>query len=296
MDSKLSPHYFYTEDGTRIFYKCNFDTAGTPPDSPVWVFNYGLVCNMAHWEHQLNHFAQQGVPILIHDYRAHYNSSGQCDIASCTFANIYQDLQQLLSSLGVKKVMMLGHSMGVNITLEYAFRHPDQLVGVVLISGSVFPPQDIMFDSNIIDLVEPYISWVATNFNRPYEHFWSKLFMLPFARSIVHSGGFNTEQVPQEFVHTYLKKLGQLPHQIFWKHLEEMRNHDIINHLESIKTPALIMGGDRDKIIPNYLQQILSKYLVNSQLYIIKDGSHVPQVDFPDTVNQRIDRFAQSLV
>ncbi|MBT7670529.1 MAG: hypothetical protein HN623_13155, partial [Bdellovibrionales bacterium] len=60
MDSKLSPHYFYTEDGTRIFYKCNFDTAGTPPDSPVWVFNYGLVCNMAHWEHQLNHFAQQG--------------------------------------------------------------------------------------------------------------------------------------------------------------------------------------------------------------------------------------------
>ena len=70
-----------------------------------------------------------------------------------------------------------------------------------------------------------------------------------------------------------------------------MHDHDIINELETIKTPTLVIGGDKDKIIPNYLQQILTKNLPNSKLYIVKDGSHVPQADFPDLINLRIHQF-----
>lgn len=75
-----------------------------------------------------------------------------------------------------------------------------------------------------------------------------------------------------------------------------MHDHDVINHLESIKTPTLVIGGDKDKIIPNYLQQILTKYLPKSQLYIVKDGSHVPQADFPHMINHRIKQFIKKCV
>ena len=57
-----------------------------------------------------------------------------------------------------------------------------------------------------------------------------------------------------------------------------------------------VIGGDKDKVIPNYLQEILQTRLRNSKLYIVKNGSHVPQVDFPKNINERINLFIQSLI
>ena len=96
-----------------------------------------------------------------------------------------------------------------------------------------------------------------------------------------------------EFVQLYMKKISELPENLFFHLLKIMHDHDVINHLESIATPTLIIGGDKDKIIPNYLQQILHRHLPVSQLYIVKDGSHVPQADFPDMINHRINQFTK---
>ena len=71
----------------------------------------------------------------------------------------------------------------------------------------------------------------------------------------------------------------------------EMQNHAIINVLERIKSKTLIIGGDRDNIIPNYLQFIFKKFIKDSEIYILNEGSHVPQADFPDKVNERIKLF-----
>jgi pimeloyl-ACP methyl ester carboxylesterase len=115
--------------------------------------------------------------------------------------------------------------------------------------------------------------------------------MNPLAIFLVFDGGFNTKTTTQDFVELYMKKISELPKELFFHLLEEMKNHDIISYLETIKNPTLIVGGDKDKVIPNYLQQILHKKIENSELYIVKDGSHVPQVDFPEIINKRINRF-----
>src|SRR5690606_18775775 len=99
--------------------------------------------------------------VLIHDYRAHFNSAGGHDLASVTFANIAEDLKEMLDDLGAKQTLHLGHSMGVNVTLEFARRYPKGMLGMVLISGTVIPPTDIMFDSNFFDLALPYIELVS---------------------------------------------------------------------------------------------------------------------------------------
>jgi pimeloyl-ACP methyl ester carboxylesterase len=94
-----------------------------------------------------------------------------------------------------------------------------------------------------------------------------------------------------DFIQHYMKKISELPEDLFLHLLQIMHDHDVIGHLEEIKNPTLIIGGDKDKIIPNYLQRIFTQTLPNSELYIVKDGSHVPQADFPDLINSRIQRF-----
>lgn len=289
------PNYFYTNDGIRLFYNTNFNPAHINHDKPVIVFIYGLLCSNHHFKYQIPFFEEQGYQILLHDYRFHYSSSMDGDIESCNFPNITRDLHELLASLGIKKTLFFGHSMGVNICLEHARRYPEDVSAQVLVSGTVVPPQDIMFDSNIVDLAAPYLESFTKKYPELFKQVWKHSFKNPLAQYAVLDGGFNTKKVEIEFVQLYMKKISELPENLFFHLLKIMREHDVINHLESINTPTLVIGGDKDKIIPNYVQQILVKNLPESQLYIVKDGSHVPQADFPDLINLRINQFFKKI-
>jgi len=264
-------------------------------DSPLLVFNYGLVCNNAHWQEQLPFFESKGHAILIHDYRLHFESALDAPIESLTFENMAKDLQSILKELGHPKSIMFGHSMGVNVTLEYAKQFPDEVLGMILISGTVVPPHDIMFDTNVMELATPTIKWVTRKFPNIFGEIWKSQYKNPLIKDLIHRGGFNTNTVPKEFVEHYLKKIGELHPEVFHQLFSEMKKHNIIGQLETLQMPSLIMGGDKDKVIPNYLQEILHSRLKNSKLYIVKDGSHVPQVDFPSNINQRIDLFLEGL-
>lgn len=295
MFKKNYPNYFYTSDGTRLFYNTNFSVENLSHEKPVIVFIYGLLCSNNHFKYQIPFFEELGFQILLHDYRFHFSSSQEGDIETCTFPNITKDLHELLGHLGVKKTLFLGHSMGVNICLEHARRYPEDVTAQVLISGTVVPPQDIMFDSNVVDITLPYIESFTKKFPDLYKNFWKHSYKNPIAQYAIFDGGFNKKQVEMEFIQLYMKKISELPENLFFHLLKLMHDHDVINHLESINTPTLVIGGDKDKIIPNYLQLILTRNLPNSQLYIVKDGSHVPQADFPELINKRILQFLKKI-
>ena len=295
MFKKNHPNYFYTSDGVRIFHNTNFAIDKIDRAKPVLVLIYGLLCSNNHFKFQIPFFEEYGYQILIHDYRFHYSSSQEGDIETCNFPNITKDLHELLAELNIKNSIFIGHSMGVNICLEHARRYPEDMLGQILISGTVVPPQDIMFDSNMVDLLAPHLQVFTEKYPALFKNFWRHSFKNPIAQYMIFDGGFNKKQVEMEFIQLYMKKISELPETLFFHLLKIMHDHDVINHLESINTPTLVIGGDKDKIIPNYLQRILTTHLPKSELYIVKDGSHVPQADFPDLINQRLLRFVSKI-
>jgi pimeloyl-ACP methyl ester carboxylesterase len=285
------PNYFYTSDGTRLFYNTNFKVESVDKNKPVIVFIYGLLCSNFHFKFQIPFFEKLGYQILLHDYRYHFTTSSEGELEGCTFENISRDLHELLQSLNISKGIFIGHSMGVNICLEHAWRYPTEVASLVLISGAVVPPQDVMFDSNIVDLVSPIIQQFTVKYPNIFKKFWKTSYMNPLIQYIIFDGGFNKKKVDMEFIQHYMKKISELPEELFFHLLKIMHDHDVIGHLEEITQPTLIIGGDKDKIIPNYLQRIFTQTLPQSELYIVKDGSHVPQADFPELINDRIQRF-----
>jgi pimeloyl-ACP methyl ester carboxylesterase len=285
------PNYFYSTDGTRVFYNTNFPIEKLDSQKPVLVFIYGLLCSNFHFKFQIPYFEKLGYQILIHDYRYHFTSSSNGNLSECTFENISRDLYELLNSLKITQGIFIGHSMGVNICLEHARRYPQQVASQILISGTVVPPQDVMFDSNIVDIISPALKKFTKNFPKVFSSIWKTSYMNPVIQYMIFDGGFNKKQVDMDFIQHYMKKISELPEDLFLHLLQIMHDHDVIGHLEEIKNPTLIIGGDKDKIIPNYLQRIFTQTLPNSELYIVKDGSHVPQADFPDLINSRIQRF-----
>ena len=56
-------------------------------------------------------------------------------------------LHEMLNSLGIEKVTMVGHSMGGYVSLAFCARYPEQLEGLVLLSSSPNPDTDLKKDN-----------------------------------------------------------------------------------------------------------------------------------------------------
>lgn len=284
-------NFFKTSDNEQIFFVKNFTKIDLK--KPILVFNYGLVCSNHHWKFQTAYFDRKGYQVLIHDYRGHFQSTGAQNIKKITFPQMAQDVADLCAFLGIPKAIMLGHSMGVNICLQLAKDFPDLVSGMVLISGTFINVKDIMFDTNLMEFIAPIASLGLEKYPEIFKKIWSTGGMNPLIREIIHTTGFNRSKVSKEFIEIYLNRVGQLGAEVFFQLFNEMTRQNVAGSLEQMNMPSLVMGGLKDNVIPNHLQRTLATLLPHSETYFMKSGSHVPQADFPDMVNERIELFIQ---
>ncbi len=282
-------NFYRTPDFEQLFFSKNFTEVDHT--RPVLVFNYGLVCSNHHWRYQLSYFEEKGHQILIHDYRGHFRSSGSHDVAKITFTQIAQDTAGLCSYLGIKKAHFLGHSMGVNICLQIAKETPELVSSMILISGTFMPVKDIMFDTNLMDFVTPVLETFKSKYPEILKKIWTSSGVNPLVKGIIHATGFNKNKVSKEFIEIYLNRVGQLGPDVFFQLFTEMTKQNIVSSLDRMNVPALVIGGHNDNVIPNHLQRSLAGLLPRAESYYLYAGSHVPQVDYPELVNERIDLF-----
>ncbi len=282
-------NFFQTDDNEQIFYLKNFSSHDA--SKPTLVFNYGLVCSNHHWKYQVEYFDELGFQILLHDYRGHFQSSGAQNIKKLTFQQMAKDIKGICDFLEIKKAFMLGHSMGVNITLQIAKDYPELVQGMVLISGTFMAVNDVMFDSNVMEFITPFCISGLEKYPDIFKAIWTSTGMNPLVKNIIHSTGFNKAMVSKEFIEIYINRLGQLGPEVFFQLFSEMMKINISSNLDRMQIPSLVIGGLKDNVIPNHLQRTLANLLPQSQSYFLPTGSHVPQADFPELINKRIELF-----
>lgn len=282
-------NFYRTPDFEQLFFSRNF----REPDhsKPILVFNYGLVCSNHHWRYQLSYFENLGYQILIHDYRGHFQSSGNQDVSKITFPQIAADTAGLCAYLGIKKAFFLGHSMGVNVSLQIAKDTPELVSGMVLISGTFLSVKDIMFDSNLMEFVTPLLETFKKKYPSVLQKIWTSSGVNPLVKGIIHSTGFNKEKVSKEFIEIYLNRVGQLGLDVFFQLFQEMTKQNIVSSLERMTMPTLVIGGQKDNVIPNHLQRTLAGLIPKAESYYLYAGSHVPQADYPELINERVELF-----
>jgi non-heme chloroperoxidase len=287
-------NFFKTSDNEQIFYIKNFTQID--PKKPILVFNYGLVCSNHHWKFQTDFFDNKGYQILVHDYRGHFQSTGAHDVKKITFSQMAKDVADMCDFLGIPKAILLGHSMGVNICLQMAKDFPNLVSGMVLISGTFINVKDVMFDTNLMEFIAPIASLGLEKYPAIFKKVWASGGMNPVVREIIHSTGFNRGKVSKEFIEIYLNRVGQLGADVFFQLFNEMTKQNITGSLERMLMPTLVIRGYHDNVIPNHLQRTLGSLLPNCETYFLKNGSHVPQADYPEMVNERIELFIQQTV
>ena len=70
-----------------------------------------------------------------------------------------------------------------------------------------------------------------------------------------------------------------------------MQEHTAEDSVKKINIPTLIVGGEEDTFTPVWLSKKMHHLIPNSELFIVKKGSHVALVEQPELINLRMEKF-----
>ena len=116
------PDYVASADGVRIAYEVH--GAG----SPSLVFVHGWSCNRTYWSGQLGEFAKRNTVVAI-DLAGHGDSG--IDRKNWTIPAYGADVAAVVKKLNLKKVVLIGHSMGGDVIAEAALLLPGRVAGLI---------------------------------------------------------------------------------------------------------------------------------------------------------------------
>jgi len=279
--------YFNSFDGTQLFY--SIEGEGKP-----LVFCYGLVCSSLHWTYQIEHFRRSHQSVWF-DYRGHNNSETPKDLTSLNLGAMARDLGLLLDELKLDEVVLLGHSMGVNVVLELYRQQPHRVKAMVLANGTPRRPLETLMKSNVAQGGLKFLRKAYDFSPELVQSFWKLQKNNPLARTLISIGGFNPHLTPPEDVELYLSQIADMDPRVFLHVLENYDNIDMTAWLHTIDKPTLIIAGENDMVTPVAQQELMHQLIAGSKLEIIRHGSHCPQMDLPELVSLKIENFLREL-
>jgi pimeloyl-ACP methyl ester carboxylesterase len=111
-------------DGIALAYEVHGE------GSPALMFVHGWSCDRTYWRHQLGHFAQRHRVGAL-DLAGHGESgTGR---RGWTMRSFGSDVAAVVDQLNLKDVVLIGHSMGVDVVVEAALQLRSRVSGLVLV-------------------------------------------------------------------------------------------------------------------------------------------------------------------
>jgi pimeloyl-ACP methyl ester carboxylesterase len=99
------------------------------------VLLHGLASNARIWDGVAYRLAGAGLRVVALDLRGHGDSEQPA--GGYDFAQVARDLRAALAALGLDRPVLVGHSWGANVALQYAADRPGALAGLALVDGAL---------------------------------------------------------------------------------------------------------------------------------------------------------------
>ena len=252
------------KDSQNTFYILDKKT-----DVPI-VFIHGVGLNHKIWEPQINVFENT---FLAYDILGHGKTP--LDKENLSFDDFSNQLINLIDELNIRRIHLVGFSIGSLIARNFASKYSDRLESLILLC-SIFrrteKQQQIVKDR--FELAKKSKSLSKQALKRWF-----------------------TDEYLEKNPNTYNKIssiLEQNSMENFLKIYELFVNHKDDEQLEKIKTKTLIMTGERDIGSTPEMSINLSKVINNSNVKIISKGKHLCSIECADDVNMAIKKHIQN--
>lgn len=237
------------------------------------VFIHGWAASHRFWKYQIPHF-KRNYQVVTYDLRGH----GESDKPSkgYTVNEQTQDLELLLEGLNIENPVLVGHSLGGMIALEYALKAPNNLRALVIVGASAHPVA-----SRRRSFQFTLLSWlIRISRNRASKYTQKEIFAPNVDPELVD--WVNTESL-------------RTPTHVILQILKSVKKFDVMNRLQEIKVPTVLVKGEYDTVVESSDLREMQERLPDARQFIIDNAGHNCMLEQPSLFNPKLEHFLQNV-
>lgn len=251
---------------------------GGPSDGETILMVHGFGASKDNWLRLARHFTQDYRVIAL-DLPGFGDSSKP--YASYDVGTQVERLAAFTQALQVKKLHLIGSSMGGHISALYAARYPEQILSLALLANAgIDSPQK----SELIERLErgeanPLIVKTAQQFEQLLAFIFVEVPSMPerlqqalAQRSIADSA--HNERVFAQLVSRYIPLEPVLP---------------------KIQAPTLLLWGAQDRVLHVSSIEVMQPLLQRPSVVIMQDCGHAPMLERPEETAEHYQAFLDSV-
>jgi len=250
-------------DGVPIHYSV------TGKGEPALVFIHCWTCNRSFWENQVAEFSKTYRVVTI-DLPGH-GESGQ-GRKTWSIESFGDDVSTVVKKLNLKRVVLVGSSMGGPIALEATRRMPDRVIAIV--------PVDTL--QNVEQKVPPeQLDAVFKQMEADYKN----------ATTSLLNQFFFSPTTPAAVKERVINATLSIQPEVAIPMLKAIFSYDPVPAMREIKMPIRAINSDR---VPTSVE-VNRKYAPQFDVVIIKGTGHYPMLEDPARFNQMLADILRSL-
>jgi pimeloyl-ACP methyl ester carboxylesterase len=210
----------------------------------------------------------EGWEIYAVDLPGHGDSGGNPETTISGYAS---RLVAWMDALELRKVVLVGHSMGGAISQSIALDYPNRVAGLVLVGSGA----KLRVHPQILSLTEDEASYQQ-------------------AAELVTTWAFSSE-TPDRLKELALSRMSAVPAHVVHADFMACDNFNIMERLSEIETPCLILCGEKDLLTPVKYSRYLEDRLPDAKLVVVPGAGHMAMLEKPEAVVAPIRAFLNRL-
>ncbi len=254
----------------------------------------GLMCTESYWKILINDLSGD-YTFITWDLRGHQYSENPAEPQNIDIESSAGDLLALIDHLNLKRPVIGGYSLGVQIILEFYDKNPTRAAALIIITGPYENPLSTYCGLPVPDKVwEVVLGGLANRVPGITNKLWRVFFRLPVVHHLAYLSGATraSAELMQEFY----------DHQEILSVPDSLRmalasiKHTARHVLPRINVPTLVIGGEKDIFTPVKLSYIMRDEIPEVDFIMVEKGTHTTLIERPDIVNPAVKEFLENKV
>lgn len=264
-------------------------------DAPAVLFVHGTGAWGGLWHQTLLHTAAAGFHVIAIDLPP-FGFSEKAPLLSYSKTAQGQRIVKVLESLGIARVVLVGHSFGAGPTVEAALLHPERVTQLIIVDGALgLKERGTSIDHttitsrlahSILQFTALRDALVATFVTNPR-----------FTRKLLQGLIADPEKATDEVVRVLQQPMhvqGTTAAVGRW-FPELIDSHTIAAsqtpaEYSKLKMPVTLLWGEVDTVTPIDQAQRLRQLLPQADLVVLDNVGHIPQVEGPSLFDDALIR------
>ena len=192
----------------------------------------------------------------------------------------------LLDELGIDRAVLVGHSAGGTIALLTALRYPHRVEALVLEDAAVYE------NTGTPEWMGPFLR------TPPMGRLGPLLIrsLTLWGKAAIRTAWSDPDKITVELISGYKKPLQvESWDRALWEVVLASHSLGLEERLDEVSVPALVITGERDRLVPTQNSERLATELPAAELVLIPDCGHVPHEKCPGEFLEAVREFVAGL-